>query len=168
MTARVAGRVRCFLQRQRSPTTHRLTRRSAIGRQKNRGRLVLQARRRQQARHQPTACLCRDHPTGGRDGSFDHCSRNGAHSRTFDGEAREGRAPDRPIARLKAARCGRSISIACICLHIDFGQPAPAPRDVRRCGLNRKSKLQSRFFSALPAPLARPPVCAIVAHAAKG
>ena len=49
---------------------------------RNRVRLVLQVRSRQQARYQPTICLCRDHPSRGHDGSFDHPSRNGAHSRT--------------------------------------------------------------------------------------
>jgi hypothetical protein len=106
MTASVVGRVRCFLRRQRSRTAHRLTSRTAIGRQTNRVRLVFQVRPRQQARHQPTICLCRDHPTGGHDGSFDHPSRNGAHSRTFDGEARRGRAPDRTDGKIKPARCG--------------------------------------------------------------
>ena len=44
MTTRVVGRARCFLQSQRSRTTHRSTCRTARGRQTNRGRLVVQVR----------------------------------------------------------------------------------------------------------------------------
>jgi hypothetical protein len=52
-----------------------------------------------QARHQSTVCLCRDHPSGGRNGQPGAFSWNFGPCRTFDGEARGSRVPDRTMAR---------------------------------------------------------------------
>ena len=43
-------------------------------------------------------------------------------------------------AKIKAARCGRSVLVACVCLHTGFLQPATALREVQNCRVNWKSK----------------------------
>jgi hypothetical protein len=53
--------------------------------------------------------------------------------------------------KIKAARCGRPVLVACVCLHTGFLQPATALREVRKCCLDRKSK-RDQGYSWLRAP----------------